>query len=227
MLLAPSGSPNPFYAEFGWVGGAGCSSSLPDAETVWTQEGSGTLGVNQPVTLAYDNGEGLIFRRTIRVDEHYLFTVEDRVENKSAAQIALYPYALISRHGRPQIEGFFILHEGLIGVIGDQGLQEVSYANIEDRRPSISSRPIPGSASPTNIGRRPCFPNPKCRLQIRFSSGRLGGQRTYQTDYPGRDADPAARRPGLVHAPTCSPARRRSRSSTATSASSASTGSNC
>ena len=85
VLLSPSGSPHPFYAEFGWVGGAGAPVKAPDSNTVWTQQGSGALGVGKPVTLTWDNGEGLEFRRTIAVDDKYLFTVEDEVANKSAA----------------------------------------------------------------------------------------------------------------------------------------------
>src|SRR5262249_34039179 len=67
ILLSPSGTADPFYAEFGWTGAASSSIKLPTSETVWTQAGSGTLGVNHPVTLTYDNGEGLEFRRTIAV----------------------------------------------------------------------------------------------------------------------------------------------------------------
>ena len=82
MLLSPSGSPHPFYAEFGWVPTAGTSVKLPGPDTVWRQEGVGTLAVNRPVTLVYDNGEGLEFRRTITVDEKYLFTIRDQVANR-------------------------------------------------------------------------------------------------------------------------------------------------
>ena len=82
VLLSPSGSPHPFYAEFGWVGAAGApreAARTPD--TVWKQEGSGALRPDQPVTLVYDNGEGLAFRRTIAVDDKYLFTLKDEVAN--------------------------------------------------------------------------------------------------------------------------------------------------
>ena len=85
VLLSPAGSPHPFYAEFGWVGGAGAPVKAPDSNTVWTQQGSGALGVDKPVTLTWDNGEGLEFRRIISIDDKYLFTVEDQVANKSAA----------------------------------------------------------------------------------------------------------------------------------------------
>ncbi len=76
VLLSPSGTGDPFYAEFGWTGAAGANVKLPNSETVWKQVGSGGLGVGRPVTLTYDNGEGLEFRRTIAVDDKYLFTIK-------------------------------------------------------------------------------------------------------------------------------------------------------
>src|SRR5436190_3691694 len=133
-LLSPSGTERPFYAEFGWVRGAGATAKLPDADTVWRQEGSGPLTTAKPITLSWDNGEGLTFRRTIAVDEKYLFTARDEVTNKGAEPVTLFAYALISRHGTPHTEGYYILHEGLIGVLGDQGLQEQTYKNIEDKK---------------------------------------------------------------------------------------------
>jgi YidC/Oxa1 family membrane protein insertase len=108
VLLAPSGSPHPFYAQFGWTNAAGAKAKLPDDNTVWTQEGRGTLSVGKPVTLTYDNGEGLEFRRTIAVDENYLFTLTDAVVNRGSEPVTLYPYALISRHGKPEILGYYI-----------------------------------------------------------------------------------------------------------------------
>src|SRR5262252_9457450 len=97
VLLAPSGSPNPFYAEFGWVPAGGANVKVPGAETVWQQQGAGELGIGHPVTLTWDNGEGLEFRRTISVDDKYMFTIRDQVANKGTAPVSLYPYALISR----------------------------------------------------------------------------------------------------------------------------------
>src|SRR5258707_147469 len=139
VLLAPSGSPHPFYAEFGWSPPSGAPLKLPNADTMWQQEGAGTLGVGRPVTLVYDNGEGLSFRRTIAVDENYLFTLKDEVTNKRAAPVTLYPFGLISRHGTPQTLGYYILHEGLIGVFGDKGLQEETYTDIEKKKEGFFS----------------------------------------------------------------------------------------
>ena len=78
VLLSPSGTADPFYAEFGWTGTAGANVKLPTSETVWKQAGSGALSVSHPVTLTYDNDEGLEFRRTIAVDDKYLFTHQGR-----------------------------------------------------------------------------------------------------------------------------------------------------
>src|SRR5918995_526717 len=85
ILLSPSGSSEPLYAEFGWVGAPGAAAKLPGPDTEWRQEGSNTIGVGQPAKLVYDNGEGLEFRRTIAVDDKYLFTVSDEVVNKGSA----------------------------------------------------------------------------------------------------------------------------------------------
>src|SRR5580700_1572664 len=124
VLFSPSGAPEAYYAEFGWVPAAGTTAAMPGPDTVWKQDGSGTLGVDHPVTLSYDNGQGLVFTRTIAVDDHYLFTIKDQVANKGSAPVTVFPYGLISRHGTPPVLGYYILHEGLIGVMGDQGEKE-------------------------------------------------------------------------------------------------------
>jgi len=185
ILLSPSGSPHPFYAEFGWVAAAGASVKLADGNTDWQQQGSGGLGVGRPVTLVYDNGEGLQFVRTISVDDKYLFTIEDRVVNKSAGPITLYPYALISRHGTPETLGYYILHEGLIGVLGDQGLQEETYKKIEDKK-SITFKATSAWIGITDkYWAATLIPESNAQIQARFSAGTLGTLKTYQSDYLG------------------------------------------
>jgi YidC/Oxa1 family membrane protein insertase len=183
FLLSPSGTADPFYAEFGWTGAAGANVKLPTSETVWTQSGSGALSINHPVTLTYDNGEGFEFRRTIAVDDKYLFTLKDEVNNKSANPVALYPYALISRHGTPHTAGYYILHEGLIGVLGDSGLQEFTYKNIEDKK-AVNFDITNGWLGITDkYWAATLLPDTTARLKARFSTGMLGTIRTYQTDY--------------------------------------------
>ena len=185
ILLSPSGSPHPFYAEFGWVPAAGTAVKLADGNTMWRQLGASSLGVGRSVTLVYDNGEGLEFSRTISVDEKYLFTVEDRLANKSAAPITLYPYALISRHGTPEIQGYYILHEGLIGVFGDKGEEKETYKQIEEKK-SVTFKVTNAWLGITDkYWAAALLPDISAQVQARFLFGTLGTLKTYQTDYLG------------------------------------------
>src|SRR5262249_35065668 len=109
VLFSPSGAPEPYYAELGWTSDAGLATPQ---EAVWKLEKGSTLTAETPVTLVYDNGKGLVFRRTIAIDADYLLTVTDEVENKGSAAVSLSPYALVSRHGMPKVQGAWILHEG-------------------------------------------------------------------------------------------------------------------
>ena len=183
VLLSPSGTADPFYAEFGWTGAAGANVKLPTSNSMWKQVGTGALGIGHPVTLAYDNGEGLEFRRTIAVDDKYLFTLKDEVTNKSASAVSLFPYALISRHGTPQTAGYYILHEGLIGVLGNSGLQEYTYKNIAEKK-AVNFDVTNGWLGITDkYWAATLLPDTDARLKARFSSSTLGSVQTYQTDY--------------------------------------------
>lgn len=130
VLLSPAGTQNPYYAEFGWLGAE--AGPLPNAETVWTADRQ-TLTPSTPVTLSWDNGQGLVFRRTITVDDKFMFTVKSTVENRGSAPVTLQSYGLVSRHGKPTTLGYYVLHEGMIGVLGDNGLQELTYANLDKK----------------------------------------------------------------------------------------------
>jgi YidC/Oxa1 family membrane protein insertase len=183
VLYSPSGTAEPYYAEFGWVPAAGSTVKLPDRDTMWQQEGSGALTPSSPVVLKYDNGDGLSFRRTISIDDRYLFTIKDDVTNIGNAPVTLYPFALISRHGTPQVAGYYILHEGLIGYLGDQGLQEYGYKKIDDAK-AVSFKVTNGWLGITDkYWASALLPDTNAQLQARFSSNLVGAIRTYQTDY--------------------------------------------
>ncbi len=128
-LLNPLGSPNAYYAEFGWVP-ADPAIKVPGPKTVWTADRA-TLGDDGPVTLTWDNGQGLRFVRRIALDDNYMFTVTQRVENRSDKPVTLYPYGLINRTGTPKTLGYYILHEGLLGVLGES-LIEVKYKDLKE-----------------------------------------------------------------------------------------------
>jgi YidC/Oxa1 family membrane protein insertase len=133
VLLWPTGTADPYFAEFGWIGTAP-DVKLPGPETKWSASG-GPLAPAHPVTLSWDNGAGLTFTRTISIDENYMFTVEDGVKNAGSAPLSLTPYALISRTGTPPVSGYYILFEGPIGFL-EGGLQEVKYTSLTPEKPT-------------------------------------------------------------------------------------------
>ncbi|MDR3466660.1 MAG: membrane protein insertase YidC, partial [Xanthobacteraceae bacterium] len=183
VLFSPSGTPEPYYAEFGWVGAAGTTAKLPDRNTVWTQQGSNALTPATPVVLTWTNGDGLTFKRTISIDDRYLFSLRDEVSNVGNAPVTLYPYALISRHGTPKVAGYYILHEGLIGYLGDQALQQYKYKDI-DKEKQASFNVTNGWLGITDkYWAAALLPDTDAKLQAKFSSNEVGGTRTYQTDY--------------------------------------------
>ena len=129
-LLNPSGGPNAYFADFGWAGPAD-AGPLPSATTEWTAPADAKLTPTTPVTLTYDNGAGLVFTRQIAIDDKYMLTATDSVANKGSVAVSLSPYGRISRVGEPPTSGYYILHEGLVGVIGDKSLQEYKYKDIQ------------------------------------------------------------------------------------------------
>ena len=131
-LLSPVGSVNAYYALYGWTpGGTLTFDDVPGANTEWRVESGETLGVGSPVTLRWDNSSGLIFRRTVSVDEDYLFTVDQTVENTTSDPVRLQPYGIVARHSEPDTIGFFILHEGIVGM-QDGELIEANYDDMTE-----------------------------------------------------------------------------------------------
>ena len=128
-LFSPPGGPTPYWAEAGFLPSEK-GLKLPDETTVWTAD-TDKLTTERPVTLTYDNREGLKFTRVISVDDKFMFTVTDSVENTGAEPANLRPYARILRRGKPQVAGYAVLHEGLIGIVGDNSQVELTYANME------------------------------------------------------------------------------------------------
>ncbi len=185
VLLSPSGSTKPYYAEFGWVDG-GSKASLPNSKTEWTAPVGATLTPKTPLVLTWDNGAGLTFTRTISVDNDYLFTVEQTVKNNTDAAVALYPYGLVSRHGQPATAGLYILHEGLIGVAGDEGLQEVDYKDLVKDRLVQPLKSVGGWVGITDkYWATALIPNQKNPFQPAFRYSEIAGKPAFQSDYLG------------------------------------------
>ena len=132
-LLSPVGKPEAYYAAFGWAPAVGIKpDQVPDPNTIWTVVGNNILTPASPISLVWYNGNGVKFMRKISIDEKYMFTVEQGIENNSGSEISLRPYGLLRRHGEPQdMKNFFILHEGIIRM-SDGELSEEDYGDIAD-----------------------------------------------------------------------------------------------
>jgi YidC/Oxa1 family membrane protein insertase len=131
-LLSPIGTDSPYYALHGWVAAVGATADqVPSASTQWQIESGETLSPGSDVTLVWGNGAGLTFRKTFAVDEEFLFTVTQTVENTTGAEIALRPYGLVARHGEPDQIGFFIQHEGVVRM-SDGSMEEINYDDMPD-----------------------------------------------------------------------------------------------
>ncbi len=133
QLLDPVGGDAPYYALYGWAPKTGLTlDQVPGAATEWQLESGTALGVGAPITLAWESSAGLTFRRSISVDENYMFSVTQSVENTGAGTVELAPYGLIARHGEPtDLKNFFILFEGAMQM-SDGILEQTKYSNIPD-----------------------------------------------------------------------------------------------
>ena len=122
-------SQNPYFSEFGWVSQAP-DQPMPSAKTVWTLLDS-ELTPQKPARLSWDNGNGLTFLRTIRLNDDYLITINDTITSNLDTSISLNPSGLVRRTGTPATQGMWILHEGLLGVF-DNTLKEWTYSELQD-----------------------------------------------------------------------------------------------
>ena len=140
-LLNPASLPHGYYAEVGYAGGAG-TGNVPGPDTVWSVQGEPVLTPQNPVELTYTNNAGLTFARTITVDDDYMFSFSDAVSNSGTDPVTLSSYGRVTRFFKPDTKSAYVLHEGLIGVTGTEGLEEIGYSKVEDEKqitPSKSS----------------------------------------------------------------------------------------
>ncbi len=133
-VLTPPGARDARYAEYGWVP-ADKTLPVPDKETLWQVRGesgpNSVLSPENPVTLFWDNGRGFTFERILKIDDHFLITLEDRVINTSSRSMVFYPYGLISQRGVPEdFSGRWVMHEGPIGYVGNE-LMEIPYEDLQ------------------------------------------------------------------------------------------------
>jgi YidC/Oxa1 family membrane protein insertase len=194
-LFSPQGGPDPYWAETGFVPNVGSGIKFPTRDTAWEAD-SDKLTPARPVTLTYDNGAGLTFRRVVAVDDKYMFTIKDSVENIGAEPITLHPYALILRRGTPKVSGYSVLHEGFVGVIGASSVQEITYSGIE--KETGRARELKGDGGWLGFTDKywgsAVIPDQSAAVDAHFSASGTTAPIDYQTDYvmDGRAVAPGA-----------------------------------
>src|SRR4051794_29553716 len=127
-IFAPRDGAAPYYAQWGWTAADG-HTRVPGNEPHWPAEGT-TLPPATPVTLRWDNGQGQVFEIALSLDDNYMVTAEQRVRNAAAEPVQVLPWARIRRESTPPTQGFYILHEGFVGVL-DGRLREETYKNAK------------------------------------------------------------------------------------------------
>ncbi|HUO91249.1 MAG TPA: membrane protein insertase YidC [Rhizomicrobium sp.] len=184
VLLAPKGTDYPYFADFGWSNAPGANRKLPGDDTVWTLKSGTVLAPGKPVTLEWDNGQGLIFTRQIAVDDQYMFTITDSVTNRGGAPATLYPYALVVRDGVPPGQHYWVLHEGFVGV-ANGSLTDAGYDDFkEDNTPPKTFSSTGGWVGITDKYWMAAVAPPQSEnFDGAYRGSNFGGGKAYQADY--------------------------------------------
>ena len=138
ILLSPKKSDEGYFVESGWAT-AKSDIKVPDNNSVWQIKEGKKLTPNSPVTLEWNNREGIIFSKKIELDNKYLFKITETIKNDKNKAIELFHYSQITKNTKPTTENFYILHEGLIGVV-DKNLKEETYSTIEKEKKTYSGK---------------------------------------------------------------------------------------
>ncbi len=141
-LFAPSGASDAYYAEFGWSSSGRDEIKVPNKESLWQADGM-TLRPDAPLTLTWDNGEGLLFKKVINVDDNYIINVQQSVTNSTSRTVTLFPWGLINREGTPKTDKFLFLHEGIISVFNET-LKEIKYKDLQEEKRNTSQPTVGG-----------------------------------------------------------------------------------
>ncbi|MCA0433729.1 MAG: membrane protein insertase YidC [Proteobacteria bacterium] len=187
-VLSPSGTPNAYFAEQGFIATSGSTTKLPDTKSVWNAPAGAVLSESSPVTLSWDNGEGLVFTRTISLQDDYVFNIRHAVENKSAAAVSMIPYARAQRQDTPHVSGFWVFFEGLLGV-HDGALVEEHYSNLaEDGAKVVKESKGGWTAFTDKYWATALIPDQSQSITSTYQHFKIGARDAYQVDWLAKDA---------------------------------------
>ncbi len=132
ILLGPRNIKEGYLIESGFVT-SDKNIDIPTSETIWSIKGNKKLTENSPVKLSWTNDQGITFEKEISLDDKYLFSIKQRVINKTNGKYDFYSYGQIIRNEIPDIIDFLILHEGLIATLDDELIEE-DYDDIQEKK---------------------------------------------------------------------------------------------
>jgi YidC/Oxa1 family membrane protein insertase len=195
-LLIPSGVANGYFVEEGLVAAPGTTAKLPDTNTVWTAPTDAILGPDKPVSLTWDNGEGLVFSREISLSDGYVFTIKQSVENKTSKAVSLLPYAGIQRQDTPPVAGWMAFFEGLLGVQNGK-LTEAKYSDVAKEGGKIENESTGGWLGFTDkYWSTALIPNPARPVISTYQHMKIGQRDAYQAGYLSKE--PLVVQPGTT-----------------------------
>ncbi len=181
-FLNPLGSEDAYYLDTGWVS-PDSSIELPNNKSKWTADKS-SIGINDPVKITWTNTQNITFEKIITLDEHYLFNVDQRVINNSDKSFDLYPFGLSKRQGLPEMQNFFILHEGPLSVT-DGVLEEYDYDDLKENQ-KIKLNSVGGWIGMTDkYWQTAIIPNQNEPIQQTYSYSFVENIDNFQTDLVG------------------------------------------
>ena len=181
-FLNPLGSEDSYYLDTGWVS-PDSSIELPNNKSKWTADKT-SIGINDPVKITWTNSQNIIFEKIITLDEHYLFSVDQRVINNSDKSFDLYPFGLSKRQGLPEMQNFFILHEGPLSVT-EGVLEEYDYDDLKEKQ-KIKLNSVGGWIGMTDkYWQTTIIPNQNEPIQQTYSYSFVENIDNFQTDLVG------------------------------------------
>jgi YidC/Oxa1 family membrane protein insertase len=131
-LLSPRNVDDGYLIESGFVTN-NKNIDIPDSSTIWKISGNNVLTNNNPIKLTWSNTQGITFEKYISLDDQFLFSIKEKIINKSDKSYNFYSYGQIIRNKLPEISGFYILHEGFLSVLDDELIEE-DYDDIQDKK---------------------------------------------------------------------------------------------
>jgi YidC/Oxa1 family membrane protein insertase len=183
VLFSPDRTRFPYFAQYGWAADPSAHVAVPGDTTPWKLSGGTALSPNHPVTLVWDNGQGLVFTRTIAVDDQYMFTIHDAVANKTHGAVTLFPYALVVRDGVPDEKHYWSLHEGFVGIINNS-LNDPGYDDVKPEKGPVTFHSTGGWLGITDkYWMATVIPPQSESYDGGYRAGTVGSVKTYQADY--------------------------------------------